>query len=201
MVRERLKRGGWTLVELLAAMALASVLLISVIGVVGRLARTRGYLLEHHAPSSWKMRVRELVRRDMIHARQLEIAEGELRLFGFGGHDYYTGRMVHDRGVVVYRVIAIDGRFWLVRQIRRPEERLGDDVRTDLVCRGVEAVDVRIFDGRRGRWSSVRWGRARRKRLAAPDVCRVVFQGQGDGEDRDVVVAVSVVRRCGRTEQ
>ncbi len=194
------RREALTLVELLTAMTLAAVLLISVIGVVGRLTLTRGYLLEHHSPSTWKTQTAEMIREDMANARHIEVSERELRIMGFGGRDFRTGAKIHDRAIISYRVVTLAGRSWLLRRVQRLDAQLGRDVRTELICPDVTQIDLRVYVARRDEWTSEVWRAGRRKRLAVPPICRVVLLGSSGSNRLGSVLDVFVVSDCGVRE-
>ena len=146
-------RKGFSLVELLAALALASVLMLAVMQVTASLGRMDSAMERRGDTGVWRADVHELVRSDLEQA-MFAVAEtpGELHLEGMIGLGDGRGTPV----LVVYRLIrkvagvarvagAEDEPGLLVREQRRLLDR-GGSVRRDLVAADVIGFEPEMLD-------------------------------------------------------
>jgi hypothetical protein len=139
---------GFTLVEMLLATVLTTILMVGVLAVITTLG-TRGAVADSVRPLEGLTDTQaaeacaRLVREDLDEATNVDATKvGELRLSGYGALDSRsrerTGRPVNVR----YAVEEIDGRPWLVRR-QESLDALGlDNVLCDLVCEGVRRMEL-----------------------------------------------------------
>jgi hypothetical protein len=86
------RRPGITLVEVLAATVLATILLGSILGVVQSLERQRRAVQRLHPDEAWLRRLEAQLRHDVANSRWMRSEPAQLTLVGYGGHDPQTGR-------------------------------------------------------------------------------------------------------------
>jgi hypothetical protein len=137
-----MKRTAFTLVELLAATALAALLLAAGFGVIGSLGRTRAALARQNAARSYAAEAVDLLRWDLANARYMKATPDELTLTGYGGLDPETVAPRHRPVTVRYRVAAAGGRTWLVRDQTDLDVATNRNRSTALVCSGVAGFAV-----------------------------------------------------------
>jgi hypothetical protein len=139
---------GFTLVEMLLATVLTTILMVGVLAVITTLG-TRGAVadgarpLEGLSDAQAAEACARLVREDLDVATHIDATKtGELRLSGYGALDARsrerTGRPVNIR----YAVEEIDGRPWLVRRQESLDAVGRDDILQDLVCAGVRRMEL-----------------------------------------------------------
>jgi hypothetical protein len=133
-----------TLVELLAASALAALLFVALSGVLRSLAIQRRTLLAGKTTEPWRVQLAQQLRWDLANARTMKSRFGELRLVGYGSCDFATGEPTFQRSEIVYFVRNIGKGLWLMRKETHPDDMTLDNYRTDLVCTGV--TDLGVID-------------------------------------------------------
>lgn len=140
-------RYGFTAVELLAVTALSALLMLTVVKVIGALARDRHVMdvAERRAPSSLPpfAALAELVRQDLAHASRLEYRANSILLTGHGFLEGASREPTHRPSVVRYLLWKVGERTWLVRQQGTPELPSRRDAGLDLLWPDVTGFELR----------------------------------------------------------
>jgi hypothetical protein len=139
---------GFTLVELLLATVLTTILMIGVLAVITSLG-ARGVVADGGRPleglsesQAWEACVR-LLREDLDQASSADAAKPNvLRLSGYGALDARSREQAHRPVKVVYAVEEIDGRPWLTRRQDAMDVLVQNNVQRDLVCSGVRRFEL-----------------------------------------------------------
>lgn len=133
---ERRRAGGFTLLELLAASALAAVLMVVMLQVIASLARGRVVLERETAagPAPWQADLVEIIRWDLFHATDGTAEPNRLRLAGHGSLDRATLEAAHRPVTVVYALEQLGGRTWLVRRQSPRGGMTNERGWSELVC-------------------------------------------------------------------
>jgi hypothetical protein len=141
------KKLAFTIVELLAATALAAVLLGGLLLLTGALARSTRALDQVAQADEWHRGVVELLRRDLAAATRVELGDGKVTLRGHGEIDRLMGNATHRPATVAYEQARLeDGRMWLFRR-QGPgagPERTGEWI--EPVCPDVEGFALEALD-------------------------------------------------------
>lgn len=155
-----------TLIEVLAALAIVSMLTVAALRVATRLSRTGAFIRRRAEASALEIGLENLFASDILHAdRYVNTGEG-LSLETHASLEAGTLEVRHIPGRVTYEVRTIDGRKWLVRV-----QQVGDGPRhAELICAGVSGVNL-IGGGRR----SSAAGRTVWRAVTSPTVVRVQF--------------------------
>jgi len=132
--------------ELIIALTLSSFLMVAVLGVLSSLTQQRTVLFERRAPASWRQQLKEQLHRDLANARRMTVRPAELRLIGYGGRDFATGAPTFRPTEVVYAVHEVGNQQWLMRWEIHLDELTNQNVRGELVCSGVTAIDLMSLD-------------------------------------------------------
>ena len=139
---QRRTKKALTLVELLATLAITSLLLTAALRVSTHLARAE-VLSRHARKDRWsEARLRDLVTRDVAGAAAYQEGRDGLVLWTTACLDSKTLELEHLPAKVTYGVRAVGGRPWLVRR----QESEWHPPLTELVGRGVRAVRLRAKD-------------------------------------------------------
>lgn len=133
-----------TVVELLVATALASMLIVALLGILGILAEKRKLLIDESAFVPWHVRLERQLRFDLGNARRFELSPDRLRLLGYAGRNFETGRPTHRRTEVVYRLAPAAGKVWLVRDESQLDSLSNANRRTEIVCSGIGAMAMDV---------------------------------------------------------
>ena len=142
MEQRRQVRTGVTIVEVLAALVLAGMLMVALTGVLRSWGAQKEVLAEKHQPALWQMQLEEQLRWDLQNSRLISVAAGELRLSGYGSRDAASGMSTMREAEVNYRVEANSGLRLLLRSTRNTYETARKQWPTELVCEGVARLEV-----------------------------------------------------------
>jgi prepilin-type N-terminal cleavage/methylation domain-containing protein len=137
-----MRRPAFTLVELLAATALAAMLLAAGFRVVGSLGRARAALARQDLARSYAAEAVDLLRWDLANARYMKSVPGDLTLTGYGGLDPDSLAPRHRPVTVRYHLAAAAGRNWLVREQADLDVATNRNRSSALVCSGLAGFDV-----------------------------------------------------------
>lgn len=191
LMRGRHSAGGFTLVELLAAAALSTLLLTVGFAVTRSLAVRPGRDALDHA--AWRLAAERQIRWDLEHAVLAQPPRaGALVIAGYGGINVAAGEVAHLPVTVEYRIQTIGDRRWLVRQQTWLEAGPRSRTLTQLVCADVSdlVVIARVPTPRRG-------AQGRRDRADFTDALPAALQQLRGFEPAPSRCRVSVVFRSG----
>jgi hypothetical protein len=136
-------RFALTLIELLAALVLTSLLMTALLGTL-RLVQQHATAVDGTVSSpSWTQILAARVRHDVLNSRLIHIRAHEFRLRGYAGDG---GGGAWQPSDVVYRIEHQGGRTWLVRLERALAARSNQPVRRELMLRGCASFRVSRFD-------------------------------------------------------
>jgi hypothetical protein len=130
-----------TAIEVLVATLLASLMLGSIVGVLGGLARQERALRKRVSiPPQWHLQLAEQLQWDLSNSREYVASPDSVTLVGFAGRDFATDQPTgRPTEIAYYLVDAIDDR-WLVRREEHRDERTDDSSRIEILCGGVERL-------------------------------------------------------------
>ncbi len=144
------RRMGLTLIELLAATALATLLMVAVLGVLKSITRGQKVLLAREPIESWQLRLTEQLRWDLENSRAFKPIAAGFQLEGFAGRDFSSSATTHARSVIEYVVVRAGDRGQLIRRESHPDSLQLHNSISELVCLDLE----RIVLGRPGEQAS-----------------------------------------------
>lgn len=133
-------RSALTIIEVLVATLLASLMLSAVAGLLGALARQERILSAKQHQPAWQIQLSEELLWDLRNARRYAVTESGVFLDGFGGRDFGSLRPTGEPALIAYALVDAGGERWLVRQELHPADRTNRIPRVDLVCRGAEQL-------------------------------------------------------------
>ena len=192
-------RRGFSLLELLAASALAAVLMVVLLQVVGSLARSR-VVLEGGAAGEepWRADLVEHLRWDLLNAAEVTAERNRVVLAGHGSLDRATLSPGHLPVTVVYALERLGGRTWLVRR-QSPRGGAGREPGwSELVCPDVTAFGVEEVEQagpiRAGRPAAPFPARRRRRGPLTLDASAASVRVWVDGVNGSIVDRVVILR-------
>ena len=133
---------GLSLIELLVAIALSSLLIASVTGLLRTLVERRDALQQQEVMPMWKMLLQEQLRKDFELATKVDGSEGNIGLEGYLGADLETGELTMTKGRVEYLVRQLDGESLLFRRITNLESLSARNTRIELVGSGIARISL-----------------------------------------------------------
>lgn len=137
------KRCGFTLIEMLLATVLTSVLMVGVLAVITRVSRPISTPIHEVGLTSVSIGTDAIVRAvaaDLAQARELEFTDGQIVMMGFCGLDPMTSGRNQRPVKVRYRVQSVADQSWLVREQRPLDVEGSGLVVAELVAPGVSRI-------------------------------------------------------------
>lgn len=133
---------SFTLIELMAALGLSSLLILGLLGVIGLVADpardpTLGGLKEGTTPAPLAAWI-ELLRHDLAHAQTMRAGENSLELRGYGGIAPDTRSVTHRPVRITYESRRAAGHHWIVRKQEALDEPTNFNTHSELVCGGIQ---------------------------------------------------------------
>jgi hypothetical protein len=126
-----------TAIEVLAATVLASLMLGSVMGVLGGLTRQQRALRMQSGAPSWHRQFADQLLWDLQNSRDVVASRNGVRLVGFAGRDFASGRPTGRPTSVEYYLLDAGNDRFLVRREEQLDAQTNDNWRVEIVCRGV----------------------------------------------------------------
>ena len=126
---------GMTLVELLAATVLSTLLMGAVLGLLASITRSQRTILKDHGVQDlWQTRLQELLEWDLQNSRSLSSLPNGVQLEGFAGRDFSTGSPLHCPCRIAYEIVEDGDRKHLIRRESHTDSLILDDSTSSLVC-------------------------------------------------------------------
>lgn len=173
------KHAAFTLVEVLSATALMSILMVGLIHVIGSLspAAQAEVVASADSQNTEEMLVK-LIESDLSHAHAVRQIGESLVL---GGHHHLTagGLRLHRPVRVVYEVKSLEGKSILVRRQEALDSKGRDNKTTLIAALGVESIGLAGYRYRQDR--TVRLPRTRRSTIRRNDPFRAILFRDGLG--------------------
>ncbi|QQE11327.1 type II secretion system protein [Planctomycetota bacterium] len=143
------KIAGFTVIELLAAIAIAGLLMVAVMQVVGTLGRT-AKLVESTADTgqTWARILTDQLKRDMAHVEKVEHKQGVLRFKTLGGYDPDALAWQYMPSTITYRMAERSGMKVLVREQSLLVDGDSGETFKQVVAAGVESWKVKLDGGK-----------------------------------------------------
>ena len=138
----RKARAGLTAVEVLVACALATLLMSTLMGVLGVLAKHQKDFARRYPNPKWADRLQAQIRWDFDNSVRIHRFPDRIRLVGFASRDFQTGEPTSRPTSVTYWVTGDRENRWLARTEIHPDELTNRNVRTDLLCSGVSRIEA-----------------------------------------------------------
>jgi hypothetical protein len=134
-----------TCLELLAASAISSMLMVSLLTVMGAVSA------EQRRPQARSLldapvQFEDLLRSDLTQARFLRYSHDRLSLRSYSGLNWQTLSPTHRPVEITYEVVEIAGEPWLVRRQLDLDSLSSDAQRTVPVFAGVSGFHVRLLE-------------------------------------------------------
>ena len=135
-------RRGFTLVELLAAILLTTLLTTALMGVIRAMNQQRKLTAGEHSLEGWKLQLRQRLLSDFSNARRMSVTDGRLTLLGYASRDAEAGVATHRPCEVVYRLESLAGRNWLVREESPLGTQTPSHANAELAAYGIARIQV-----------------------------------------------------------
>lgn len=173
---------GFTLIEMLAALALGTLLMLAAMGVLRSLAPRPTTTSAEAAPAADVLR---LVRWDLANARRFESSPDGVTLWGLGSLNPADMSPTHRPTVVRYRVGEFAGTASLLRSEEPLGAAMGQASGPQLICPGVLAFSIEPLPEADGAPDAQPFERNRGRAL--PRCVEVRWTDQSGAETRRVI--------------
>jgi hypothetical protein len=130
-----------TAIEVLAATILASLMLASVVGVLGGLARQQRKLMASGGEKTWHQRLASQIEWDLQNSREYNTTPTGVRLTGFAGRDFASGRPTGRPTTIDYYLVNAGGETYFVRREAHVDARTNSNWRSEVAARGITRFD------------------------------------------------------------
>lgn len=134
-------RRAFTILEMLAATALAALLMLAVLHVIGSVGRTRA-AMAREPDGACRADLLDTLRLDLAHSTGVRYQTDGVTLTGHAGLDRATLAPSHEPVTVTYGITILAGRAWLYR-LQAPRTAGGRRPWRELLCPDVTAFGVR----------------------------------------------------------
>jgi hypothetical protein len=136
------KRRAFTAIEALAATTLASLMLVSILGVLGALSRGQKTLITIADSPTWHRHLAHQLQWDLTNSQTMIVSVNYLRLDGFAGRAFATGQPTNRPTRVEYFVDADSSSGVLIRRETHVDELVNTNWNSEIVCVGVDKFTV-----------------------------------------------------------
>ena len=140
---------GLTLIEIVVALALSTLLLVTTAGVLQSMQQKKKVFADRLEVQPWRIELAERLREDLLQSREMRIGSRSLELRGFCGHDPSTGEATQTP-VHVRWVLKKEEPYDILIRVERPHgvpEEFSVTPRFDLMAVGVTQFSIGTFSG------------------------------------------------------
>lgn len=153
--RATINRCGFTLLELLAALLLASLLMGAVFRLLHAMHAQERILAQSTSQhEAWMPRIFQLLERDIRNSRQMIVRPNEVLLTGFAGTSRSQSNTTQQAANVVWGTRIVDGRLCLQREERQLDVRTNQNVDRQLIAVGVAGISLWFADAPDVSWQA-----------------------------------------------
>ena len=104
------------MIEMLAAVVLASMMMVAVLGVLRTVRLQSRELTQKYPVNDWKRALSTQLHNDLCTARRIAASKHHLRLIGYGGRDFVQGEATLRPTEIIYEIVFSKNSSWLVRR-------------------------------------------------------------------------------------
>ena len=137
-------RGGFTAVELVVSMVLASLLMIALMGIVRGLDVKTKALVGKRVKPAWQSVLDRVLRHDFENATEIEHVGNSFVLRGYGGKSASNGLANWTRAEITYELVPSPGGAWLVRREQLGAAAPGSETPVNFVLGGVTGFRIQV---------------------------------------------------------
>ena len=146
---------GFTLLELLAALVLASLLTTALLQLVRNVHRKgREVTALASQDEHWTSQTFNLLQQDLRNSRRMVISENQILLTGFAGTNPKSGTPNHTSAEVIYRIVSSGDRRCLQREERNLQTLTNTNIHRRIVAVDVVELSFWFVDAPNINWSS-----------------------------------------------
>lgn len=143
MTLRRTHSSAFTLIEMVASLALAAMLMVALLNVIVSTAHAQNQLRSSgtHDRQVADLAI-DLLRHDLMHARMIRSEPNELHLRARSGLDPATGEPTHRPVQIAYELITLNDQSWLVRTQRDGDDATDSNRHHRLVLANVTSFEI-----------------------------------------------------------
>lgn len=145
-MRSPCHHNAFTLIEMLTATALTTLLMLLVLAVIAGVGRSEAILAMQIRHDSWPPSLVQLVRWDLAHAAKVTAADIGFTLEGHGALDPATSSPNGQPAKVQYTVVSAGGRNWLIRRQTALYGDSGEGAWSEIICPDVQSIELAPAD-------------------------------------------------------
>lgn len=130
-------RGGFTLIELMAATAIAGMMVIVTMEMLGHLTTQVADGKQRYHSRPWLNVLKAQIQSDFAHCRSIIVKNNELRLDGYTWQDPETGVAQRRPTQIIYQLPKSANRGWLMRKQVDLTGNINSAQHSTVVCFGI----------------------------------------------------------------
>ena len=173
MKRFRIRRTGLTLIELIVAVVLSSVLFIAVLSVMTSVGRQRDFYITTAEQLNRPTIMIEQLKRDFVSADYVSLSENAIQFEGHGGTGRESGIAIALPTTIKYEIANVDDRYWITRSESQTDVASAN-ISRELMIAGISQFDIQQYETATGKWISLIWNKNQKKRMNAPARLRII---------------------------
>ncbi len=136
---------GFTLVELLVTIALAAVVMIALMKVIGSTTRSADAIRNIDVRAKWQSDIISVIEWDLANATEVKTEAGSrLIVLGYGALDRRTSEPKHEPVEVTYELTESNDSFMLIRRQSQLNDPTNLAIHQEIMCVGVRGFSVSI---------------------------------------------------------
>lgn len=140
-----MNRRGFTIVELLVTIALAAVVMIALMKVIGSTSRTAKAIASIDKRAAWQTDVLGVIEWDLANATEVSAeANSRLVILGYGALDRRTSEPKHEPVEVVYELVETSDAFVLVRRQTQLNDPTNLASNQEMLCMGLRSFSASV---------------------------------------------------------
>lgn len=134
-----MKRTALTLIDVVAATALAGILMVVALSFMVTLANQNQYFVTDER-AIWVGTVKQRLISDLMQSSRFSMRDGQLLIHGIGHSQTGKSQPVRRPAVIRYYVTEVGN--WLIREETYPQSRSNLKPNREIVCHGVTGLDA-----------------------------------------------------------
>ncbi len=170
-------RRGFSIVELMVAGMISTVLAVGLVGMSANLFRKKQKIVELADSLTDQNAISKILEFDMANSRFVTFQNSRLEFVGYAGRNRF--RNANMQSVTVsYEIKSIDERPFLLR--RELANTGNQQEKKDIIGIDINGIDFLTFDQDSNQWQSMIWNKDRGKRMNVPSAVRIQLHQSGN---------------------
>jgi prepilin-type N-terminal cleavage/methylation domain-containing protein len=182
--RPRKAKKGFSLIELVVAAALSTLLFVGIVQVLRGIQTQHQVAIRADEKTRWHESFVRPLESDLSTARSLVVSPYRIEFVGYAATDDETRNALFRPGRIIYEIQYREDSAFVMRHEKLLDEQAGAKKASEFVCLGIHRFELMGFDPSRRAWRSLAWSGLDSKKLNAVSVLRIIGFGSREGNDQ-----------------